>query len=263
MTDPVPYESGEFCWVDLVAHNMADAKQFYADVFGWEVADQDTKGGPRYAMFEIGGRAVAGLGEMDAAMRDQGIPSMWNCYVQVDDVDAVAAKVAELGGQVQVPPMDVMDVGRLAFFSDPSGAMIATWQPGARNHTSIRNVANTMCWHELATRDLDGAKAFYGELFGWNYRKHDGSPSEYYVVDGGDGKDRGGLMAMTEEWGDVPAHWKVYFIVEDVAKTVAAVRAAGGQVHVEPFETQVGPIAIVADSQGAGFNLMQLGASCS
>ena len=68
------YEHGQFCWVDLASHGMAKAKQFYGALFGWSADDQDTRGGPPYAMFRLEGRTVAGLGELNDAMKSQGIP---------------------------------------------------------------------------------------------------------------------------------------------------------------------------------------------
>ncbi|MCA8944116.1 MAG: VOC family protein [Planctomycetes bacterium] len=262
MTEPTIYQPGEFCWVDLLAHDMAAAKPFYGDVFGWQAIDQDTKGGPPYAQFQIGEAVVGGLGQMDDTMKGQGFPPCWNCYVQVESVDDTVAKATANGGFVVVQPMDVLDAGRLAFFAEPGGAVVGVWQPGTHCGASVRNVANTMCWHELATRNIEASKTFYAAVFGWNYRKHESSPSEYFVIDGGEGKDRGGLLLMTPEWGAVPPHWKVYFVVPSVTETVATIKAHGGQVFVEPFDTEVGPISIVADAQGAAFNLMQLGQSC-
>ncbi len=49
-------------------------------------------------------------------------PSMWVVYFAVEDCDASAERVTELGGQVFLPPME-MGPGRFAGASDPTGAM--------------------------------------------------------------------------------------------------------------------------------------------
>ena len=57
----------------------------------------------------------------------QGVPAHWMSYFTVDDVDAAAAKVKELGGNVCVPPTDI-PVGRFAVVSDPAGATFSLFK---------------------------------------------------------------------------------------------------------------------------------------
>lgn len=256
MTTPASYEPGEFCWVDLSSKDIAEAEAFYAAVFGWKTDRQDTQGGPPYSMCELAGLSVAGLGELSSEMQAAGVPPMWNVYVKVDDVEHTAQRATELGGTVIVPPMTVMDAGRLAFVADPEGATLGLWQADQHPGAGLRGDHGAMCWHELATRDLDAASKFYGALFGWSFRPHDQSPSPYLVIER-DGKDTGGLLGMTAEWGEIPAHWGVYFQVHDAQASCDALRTAGGTVRHGPFGTPVGPIAVVADAHGAGFYLMQ------
>ena len=54
------YEHGVFCWVDLSSLDLAKAKAFYTDLFGWRAEDQDTQGGPPYTVFYKGEHAVGG-----------------------------------------------------------------------------------------------------------------------------------------------------------------------------------------------------------
>ena len=60
------------------------------------------------------------------------MPPWWTTYVSVADADATTAAVTANGGQVLMPPMDVLDVGRMAIFMDPAGAMFSVWQPLAQ-----------------------------------------------------------------------------------------------------------------------------------
>ena len=53
------------------------------------------------------------------------MPPAWGGYVTVNDVDAVVAKVAGLGGQVLMPPTDIPTVGRFATIQDPQGATLS------------------------------------------------------------------------------------------------------------------------------------------
>ena len=155
MTIKTEYAPGEFCWVDLMAKEMDAAKAWYADLFGWTYEEQDTGGGPRYGQFYKDGKVVAGLGQMGEEMKGAGMPSMWNSYVSVEDVGAVATRAAELGGSVMMPAMDVMDVGKMAILQSPEGAALAVWQPGKHVGAELCNADGAFCWNELSTRDLE------------------------------------------------------------------------------------------------------------
>ena len=78
-----------------------------------------------YSVCLLGGKTVAGLGPQ----MNPDFPPAWMTYVNVNDADDGVAKVSANGGTVFVPPMDVMDVGRMAIFADPLGAVIGLWQP--------------------------------------------------------------------------------------------------------------------------------------
>ncbi len=251
------YQPGEFTWVDLNSHNFQDAKQFYRDLLGWDAVDFDTQGGPPYAGFMWQGRNVAGLGEMSCEMKEQGIPPVWNCYVRVGDAEEVEARARELGAQVIVPTMPVMDAGRLAFFSDPTGAVFAVWEPQRHQGAQAWGDDHTACWCELATRDVEKARAFYEKLFGWRCNEFPGTPSKYYVANVGEAMT-GGLMQMTQDWGEMPSHWSVYFHVADVDATVARCIELGGKNCFPPFDAGVGRIAGCTDRQGAFFYLIKL-----
>jgi predicted enzyme related to lactoylglutathione lyase len=125
------YKSGEFCWIDLMAHDMDSAAKFYGSLLGWTADAQDTQGGPPYTIFQLGGKSVAGMGLMSEEMKSQGAPPIWNSYVNVADLQSGVDKAVQLGGSVMTPPMQVMDAGSMAIISDPGGAMLSLWQGGS------------------------------------------------------------------------------------------------------------------------------------
>ena len=94
-------------------------------------------------------------------------PAVWNTYIWVDNADETAAKVREAGGSVLMEPMDIFDSGRMAFFADPEGAEFGVWQPNQHRGASVVNEPGSLNFNGLHTRDLEGAKAFYGAVFGW------------------------------------------------------------------------------------------------
>lgn len=118
------------------------AASFYGELFGWETVS----GGPPeqtggYRMFMQDGKAVAGL------MAQDDVPTVWSTYFSVDDADTAAAQIGEAGGTTQVGPLDVMDLGRMGFFSDPGGAMFGIWQPGTFAGTELEpGTVGVRCW---------------------------------------------------------------------------------------------------------------------
>jgi predicted enzyme related to lactoylglutathione lyase len=255
MSEKASYEPGTPSWVELGGiPEIEKAVDFYGGLFGWDVPEPENPeqtGGYRQAMLR--GKPVAG---MMPAM-GEGQPAAWNTYVSVEDADAAATKVKEAGGAVLAEPMDVMDLGRMAVFTDPAGAVIGVWQPGTFVGAEIVKESNAVVWNELNTRDPEAAKSFYGAVFGWGFEEREFETGTYASIKVGE-DSIGGMIDITGRAPDeVPAHWLVYFAVDDVDATVAKAQETGGGVALEPFDiSEVGRIAIVKDPFGAVFAVM-------
>ena len=249
---------GTFSWIDVMTTDASVAVPFYEEVFGWTTQDVPGGAGP-YMMFFKGETPAAGLGEMSEEMKAQGAPPAWNSYVQVDDVDATTARVPELGGEIVVPPMDAGEHGRMSVIRDPSGAHVSLWQTFSEMDEGTYNEAGLLTWNEHLSRDTAAAREFYSELLGWGWDEMDMPQGTYWVIMNGD-RPNGGLMAMTDEWpAEVPAHWMVYIGSDDVDATAAAVKAAGGQIMVEPMDISVGRFCVAQDPTGAAFTVFKGG----
>jgi predicted enzyme related to lactoylglutathione lyase len=130
MSEQMMPANGSFCWNELSTTDDAAAIKFYTELLGWEVkagaptACEGSEAPPIvYNEIVVDGRHVGGIYKMGP--EQGGEPSNWRPYVSVDDVDAKAAQVAELGGKVCVPPTDIPNVGRFSVITDPSGATIS------------------------------------------------------------------------------------------------------------------------------------------
>ena len=255
MSEVKAYPHGTFSWVDLATTDGTAAKVFYTELFGWETADMPIPGGGIYTMLLQGGKNIAALSEMSPEMQASRMPSVWNSYITVADVDTTAAQVAELGGSVLASPFDVMDAGRMATIQDPTGAVVSLWQTIGHRGADIFNVPNALGWNELATREGEAAKAFYSALIGWQPATDENN----YTVWLNNGRANGGMIIMDENWPDMPSHWMVYFSVADVAATVAQAEALGGKIHMGPTPAGVvGTFALIEDPTGAVFTAIQL-----
>lgn len=255
MSERTSYVPGTPCWVDLATPDVDAAARFYGDLLGWETPEMPNSaemGGYRRA--KKNGADVAGM----MPLMQEGQPPAWSTYVSVTDAAASAAAIGEAGGTVIAPPMDVMDLGKMAVFADPTGAAFGIWQPGTFAGAALVNEYGCFGWNELETRDVAAAREFYGAVFGWGFEAQDmGEMGTYYVLKQGDASV-GGMMDITGRIPDeVPAHWLVYFTVEDADGAVETIKQGGGGVNFGPIEIPVGRFAIVTDPAGTAFAVMQ------
>jgi predicted enzyme related to lactoylglutathione lyase len=152
-------------------------------------------------------------------------------------------------------------VGRFAIVGDPQGAVFALLQPdgpkpiGPDEAPALHEVS----WRELATSDLEAAKAFYHELFGWELlAANDMGAIGVYQEFGRFGRPQGGMFKKTEEM-KFPPQWVVYARVPDIHESLAAVKQLGGTILNGPTEIPGGDlIAQILDPQGASFALHQM-----
>jgi predicted enzyme related to lactoylglutathione lyase len=246
------YDPGVPSWVDLGSPDPDGAATFYGGLFGWESPEGPPEAGG-YRLFELRGKPVAGLGpQMNPG------PPYWTTYVSVDDASAIVPRVLELGGQVIVEPMDVLDVGSMAVFADTTGAIFSVWQPKLHIGANLVNEPGTLGWNELVSTDVDASITFYGGLFGWGAETH-GEGASAYTEWKLAGRSIGGLMAKPEMMpAEVPAYWGVYFIVDDADASAARVTELGGTVVMPPMDIEPGRFALVTDPQGAMFSVMKL-----
>ncbi len=249
---------GTPCWVELSSPDTDASASFYGGLMDWHATEpgpvEETGG---YRMFEQGGKPVAGL----MAHMQEGQPTAWSTYISVADADQTAEKVRAAGGSVVVEPMDVTDIGRMAFFADPTGAVFGVWQAKTFAGAEILNEPNSLCWNEVLTRDHEANKSFYPAVFGWDIGRpsFEGAP-ETYVVWELDGEPVGGMMQMTDEFfpPEVPPHWGIAFAVDDCDTKVAKARELGASVTMEPMDMPIGRFAGLIDPQGASFTVMRM-----
>jgi len=173
----------------------------------------------------------------------------------VDDIDAVAGRIKQLGGAVYVPPTD-SNIGRISVVADPQTATLALVKGLKAGQRSLSNPTNWggVGWHELLAADWKQAFAFYNDLFGW--RKVDvesGSTDRYQLFSAG-GQTIGGMFTKRPQ-EPIP-FWLYYFNVDDVDAATTRVTAGGGQVFEGPLELPDGSwIARCRDPQGSAFAL--------
>jgi uncharacterized protein len=224
---------------------------FYAGLFGWAV-EVGGPGAGGYGTCRVDGRSVAGI----RATKRPGQAAAWTTYLAADDVDEVAGRITEAGGQVLMDPYDVAGFCRLAVAADSTGAAFGVWQ--AENHvgTERANEPSTLVWNEQLSHDLEGAQRFYEAVFGYTYEGL--TWRDPYVMCQVDGGRVGGLGAFGPDVPtESPAHWRPYFLVPETDAAASKAAELGGRVLVPAADTSVGRLAGLSDDQGAPFFVIQ------
>jgi predicted enzyme related to lactoylglutathione lyase len=267
------YPPGVPCWVDTGQPDPVAAAEFYGALFGWELEDRMPAGAPgRYFVASLRGRDVAAVGSLPAEAPQA---PAWNTYVWVESADHTAAGVKATGGTILMEPFDVTDAGRMAAFSDPSGATFCVWQAKQHRGAQLVNEPGAWNWSDLNTPDPAGAKAFYGAVFGWEAQDlGQGGPTMWRVPGYGDFLERttdpdvrrrqagvGAPPGFEDAIGWlVPGHpprWQVTFSVEDADATAERAAELGGKVAAPPVDVPYARVAVLGDPQGAEFTVSQ------
>ena len=248
MPEMTLYEHGGPSWVDIGTPDPPAGLHFDGRLFGWDGQDMGPEAG-HYTIVSKGGRQVAAI----SPAQDPG-PPRWTTYINVDDVDAVTKAVESSGGTVVVAPMQVMTAGRMAIYADPTGAVIAAWQPDQHIGAQLVNEPGSLVWTELTTSDLERARSFYTDAFGWGW----GGGPEYAEAQVG-GRTIAGVAPRGEHTpAGAPDSWLVYFATADLDADTRRATDLGAAVRVEPTDIPgTGRFSVLSDPQGATFGLFQ------
>ncbi len=111
---------GLFSMHELITTDLASAKEFYGELFGWTFTEAKTIYGNPYLLVHREGTDIGGMMLKDGNVPDDVTPC-WDTFVTVDDVDVSAELVEKLGGEVILPPTDMPEVARFCVIKDPQG----------------------------------------------------------------------------------------------------------------------------------------------
>jgi uncharacterized protein len=251
MSTQIETAFGKVVWHEHTSSDAEAAKGFYTKLFGWEL-EAFKPGEVDYTMIKANGRTHGGFMQPEG-----GAPPHWLAYVLVQDADAAAEKAKAAGGSLVMEPFDIPGVGRLVIAKDPQGAVFAVIQPVTEGEADTPPAEGVFVWDELMTTDVDGAKAFYADMFGWSsYDNEMGNMTYTLFTRDGEGTEVGGCMPRPEGV-DAPPHWKPYVASDDTDATVEKAKGLGATVLAEPMDIPgVGRFAVLADPQGAPFGVL-------
>ncbi len=245
---------GSPCWADLWTSDVDGSRRFYSELFGWEAQEPSPEFGG-YFMFTRNGVPTAGaMGDMG----DMPANNTWKIYLNTDDIAKTLQAAEAADAQVIAPAMPIADLGTQAVLIDPTGAHLGAWQPGTFPGFTVLGEQGAPSWFELHTRDFTTAVAFYHSVFRWDTNSVGDSDDFRYSTmrDPESEGELAGIMDASAFLPDgVPAHWSIYWEVDDAEATVAKVKALGGAVVMDVEDTPYGRLATVTDPAGAQFKL--------
>jgi predicted enzyme related to lactoylglutathione lyase len=280
------YIPGVPCWVDASEPDPEAALDFYGALFGWEFEDvmPPSSEGKYYlaraksrgwSLFDMSGESRSGDVAAVSSMPDGQPTAAWNTYFWVASADEAASKVRDAGGTVVVEPFELTDAARVAVCSDPEGAALSLWESRKHKGARLVNDPGSLNFNGLNTRDVAGARSFYGSVFGWQTLAMDGGAEMWTLAGYGDfiechhpglrerwaqvGAPEGfedvvaTINPIADDQPDTPPHWSVTFATDDADATAAKAAALGGTVIVPPFDAPWVRMTVVADPQGATF----------
>lgn len=269
MSDRDGYRAGVPCWVMCVQPDAEAVAGFYADLLGWETESLMPSGSEgKYVLCRLRGRDVAAVVSPHGATPPPA--PVWTTHVWVDSADEAAAKAVELGGAVVGEPFDSPGGGRQAILADPAGAVFGVWEPRERRGAEVVNEPGAWAMSQLNTPDPEGAKRFYGALFGWTAEAFAMGDAEFTMwrlpgFVGGEPEQpvsREVVATMAPMSGDrsgddVPPHWAVDFWVAGADAVAGRATELGGRVVEGPFDIPGFRRVVVADPGGATLSASQ------
>jgi predicted enzyme related to lactoylglutathione lyase len=254
-------EGGDFIWYELMTTDADGAKAFYDAVVGWNIHE----GAPEYNGYRMIGRSdgknAGGVLPITDQMQEHGARPTWLGYVHVADVDRTVSAIEQAGGKTLMVH-EVPSVGRFALVTDPAGAAFYVMKPNppeadpnAKSDVFSPDAEQRVGWNELQTSDVDGARRFYGERFGWDSAEamDMGEMGEYRFF-----HHRGTRIgALFNASNGQPPHWRYYIRVPSIEAAKAIVEDKGGTIHMGPHQVPTGDwIVVGSDPQGAEFALV-------
>jgi predicted enzyme related to lactoylglutathione lyase len=240
---------GTVVWHEHLSTDPARARSFYGELLGWEF-ETWKPGELDYAMIAASGATHGGFSALQGDVRPG-----WLAAVLVEDVDETAAKAEGAGGTV-ASRGEHPEIGRWATIADPQRAAVSAYSPSGE----ATPPTGTFLWDELLATDVEPARRFYGEVFGWGSADWSiGSVGRYALLTSG---GAGRVAGLAQKPPAVPgaATWVAYLAADDVDERVATAKDLGATAIMEAYDVEgLGRVAMLVDPTGALFGLLKPG----
>jgi predicted enzyme related to lactoylglutathione lyase len=235
---------GKFVWFDLLTEDVAAAKGFYAELFGWEI--DDSAGPEGYSVIRNDGSPIGGIARISDELDEP--EAIWLASLSVDDVDQAAQITRDRGGEVLDAPVDVAGRGRMAVLRDPTGAELIALRSSTGDPPDVAAAPGAFLWVDLVTNDSQSARDYYAALVGYQSKDVKTEHGEKYHVFGRGDRVRAGVVEV--DWEQVESNWLPYVSVADVEATVVKAESLGAKQILRDDR-----LAVLLDPTGAAFGI--------
>jgi predicted enzyme related to lactoylglutathione lyase len=235
--------------MDIKTLDMDMTKQFYCKFLGWKFKEERLSDRV-YTKIYLTENEIGGLTDLNSPIFTKGTIPHVSCYVEVDNVDQMAVKVVELGGNLLLEPFDVGDLSRMTTIQDSTGAVLTLWETrkfrGMNTDISREGVPFRM---ELMTTDLTKAGAFYSKLFNWKLE----SDTSIRFNSG-----KRNLARLSEVTPSVPhSQWIICFRVHNLDNKLAIAQSLGARVMVRAQDTAGEDSFLLVCPDGTVFSIVE------
>ncbi len=248
-----PRLPGKFIWADLVTDDVAKARAFYAQVFGWRFW-----GTGAYVIAMNDGQPLGGMFQKPRPANDPKARPRWYGYISVPSVEKAERAVTKAGGRVLAPPKDFPKRGEQAVFADPEGAIFGVMKSSAGDPEDVLAEPGDWIWIQLQSRDAKKAGEFYRAVAGYEVIDNPVPNRLNDYILSSKGYARATVRTLVTKRPDVNPTWLPYVRVKSVSETTAKSKQLGGTVLIEPRpEVLGGGIAVIADPTGAAVGILE------
>ncbi len=220
-------------------------QQFYRDLFGWKIDVQGEEMG-NYGLVSANEGGIGG--GVFSTTEDMPARRYVTFYVQVDDPQAALDKVAAMGGNAIMPPVEIaLGMGSIAMFRDPADNTIGLYSlpPGWDGQMPPKGTAPPVTHFEVGGSDATVLADFYTGMFDWQIHHHE--EANYRLIQQESGGIGGGIFQHTKDMP--PHHPSVAVMVNDLQAYLDKAVSLGGSALMPPTEVPggFGSIAIFYD----------------
>ncbi len=248
------HHTGKRIYAELVTPDIAAAKQFYGQLFGWTFEDFIQ----RDAIFTQASQNGQVIGGIYQKPLPPGRRPNWICFIATQNVAATTAQATQNGAKILLAPRAFANLGQEAILADPQGAVFAILQSNSGDPPDVLVPQGDWIWSSLIATDPTADAAFYKTLFGYEiYNLTDPQDAQHLIL-ASDKFARASVNPIPSAWVGAKPRWLNYIRVDNAAATDTKIIALGGRVIQPPhIDRHGGKIAIVADPAGALFGVME------
>jgi predicted enzyme related to lactoylglutathione lyase len=247
-----PRLPGKFVWADLVTDDVATARKFYGQLFGWTFRDLGN-----YTVAANDDRPLAGMFQRPRPNNPEARPR-WFGYISVANVHGVQQTVTNAGGKVMAALRRMPDRGEQAVFADPEGAMFGVVKSSSGDPEDFLPDPGDWIWIQLFSHDAEKAAAFYKPIGGYDVLENTATNRLGDYILASDGYARATIRTIPKEREELKPNWLPFVRVKSVTETAAKAKELGGKVLLEPNPDLFGgKVAVIADPTGAAIGLFE------